>query len=277
MKEGYWVVRTYESGAVGEKTKFWVQGARPSSRSGRKERSEIKKQEQNEYSTQKQLARLFNANFRQGDLLLGLDYSPAGMDRLEAYVAEHPFPVPESGDEQADHMEQIRQAAEREMRLCLRRVKRDLAKDGAALKYIAITSDMDGDTGEAVRVHHHLVVNQEAREAFVRKWAELGGVDWSPLSGQPDYTPVAEYFIRQVRRVPDAKKYVSSRNLVRPQPKDRVVISDAEIRVPKGGKLLFRNEFKPGRPQYIRYVLPENRWTRKKPEPAAPPGRGKTE
>lgn len=273
MKEGYWVVRTYESGAVGEKTKFWVQGARPSSRSKRKERSEIKKQEQNEYSAQKQMARLLNANFRQGDLLLGLDYSTAGMDRLEAYIAEHPFPIPETGDEEADHMEQLRQAADREMRLCLRRVKRGLAKAGVALKYIAITSDMDGDTGEAVRVHHHLIVNEEARDAFVKKWQELGGVNWSPLSGQLDYTPVAEYFIRQVRRVPDAKKYVSSRNLVRPQPKDRVVLSDAEIRVPKGGKLLFRGEFKPGRPQYIRYVLPENRRNGEK----APPGQAKAE
>ena len=269
MQEGYWIIRTYESGAVGEKTKFWVQGARPSSRNRRKEKSEIKKQEQNEYSAQKQLARLINANFCQGDLLMGLDYSPEGMERLEAYIAEHPFPAEATGDEEADHMEQFRQAAEREMRLCLRRVKRELQKQNIALKYIAITSDMDGDTGETVRVHHHLIVNQEAREVFVQKWADLGGVNWSPLSGQPDYTPIAEYFIRQVRRIPDAKKYISSRNLERPVPKDRAVISDAELRVPKGGKLLFRNAFVPGRAQYIRYVLPE----RKKTEP---PGEEKT-
>lgn len=259
MKEGYWVVRTYESGAVGEKTKFWVQGARPSRRNKRKEKSEIKKQEQNEYSALKQMARLLNANFHKGNLLLGLDYSPAGMEKLEAYIAEHPFPAAESGDAEADHLEQLRLAADREMKLCLRRVKRELAKAGVALKYIAITSDMDGDTGEQVRVHHHLVVNEEARDAFTMKWQELGGVDWSPLSGQEDYTPVAEYLLRQVRHVPDEKKYVSSRNLVRPQPKDRVVISDAEIRVPKGGRLLFRGEFKPGRPQYIRYIIPEGK------------------
>ncbi len=264
MKEGYWVIRTYEAGAVGEKTKFWIQGARPSSRNRRKEQSAIKKQEQNEYSAQKRLARLINANFRQGDLLLGLDYSPAGMDRLEEYIAEHPFDIDETGDAEADQMQQVRYAADREMRLCLRRVKRELAKNGIALRYIAITSDMNGDTGEAVRVHHHLIVNEAARDAFVQKWAELGGVNWSPLSGQKDYTPIAEYLLRQVRRVPDEKKYVTSRNLYRPQPKDRAVLSDAEVRVPKGGTLLFRNEFRPGRPQYIRYVLPENR---QKPPP----------
>lgn len=267
MKEGYWVVRTYEAGAVGEKTKFWVQGARPSSRSKRRERMEIRKQEQNEYSATKQLARLMNANCSQGDLLLGLDYSQEGMERLEAYIAAHPLQTEEHESAEEAHMEQLRLAAERELRLVFRRVKRELAKDGVDLWYIAITSDMDGDTKEAVRVHHHLIVPACAKEAFLSKWAELGSVDWEPLSNQADYTPIAEYFMRQVRRVPDAKKYVSSRNLARPQPKDRAVLSDAEVRVPKGGRLLHRNEFKPGRPQYIRYVLPQERQKRKRGEP----------
>ncbi len=88
------------------------------------------------------------------------------------------------------------------------------------------------------------------------KWAGMGGVDWSPLSAQEDYTPIAAYLIRQVRRVPDAKKYVSSRNLVRPlSQSDRVGATDAELRV-RGAKLLHRNEYKPGRPQYIRHVPP---------------------
>ena len=197
-----------------------------------------------------------------------LDYSEAGMARLLAWAS-----IRVGGLDQADEetrAEIIREAAEREMRLALRRVKRELAKEGVALKYIAITSDMDGDTGEAVRIHHHLIVPAGVREIFAAKWAELGSVDWESMSNQQDYTPIAAYFIRQVRRVPDAKKYVSSRNLSRPQPKDRVVLTEAELRVPRGGELLHRNEFKPGRPQYIRYVLPEERRRR-------PPTEGKTE
>lgn len=265
MKEGYWVVRTYEAGPVGEKTKFWIPGVR-ADRQTRREKSEIRKQEQNEYSAVKQVARLINANYKPGDLLLGLDYSEEGVERLLAWAESQGADL--STEDEEERMNFIREAAEHEMRLVLRRVKRELDKAGAALRYIAVTSDMDGDTGETVRIHHHLLVPAEARDAFVEKWKGMGGVDWSPLSDQEDYTPIAEYLIRQVRRVPDAKKYVSSRNLVRPQPKDRVALTDAELRVPKGGKLLHRNEFQPGRAQYIRYVLPEDR---RPPRPS--PGR----
>lgn len=267
MANGYWVVRTYEAGAVGEKTKFWVPGERPS-KSSRREKQEIRKQEQNEHSAVKTLARLINANYGEGDLLLGLDYSAAGMDRLVSWLREQ-GKDPDRAEE-SERMDLIRGAAEREAKLVLRRVKRELAKQDISLSYILVTSDMDGDTGEAVRIHHHLIVPKEAKWVFVEKWKELGHVDWSPMSKQEDYTAIAEYLIRQVRRIPDARKYVSSRNLIRPLPKDRVVLSDAELRVPKGGKLLHRNEFRPGRPQYIRYVIPEEK------RKTAPPGREKT-
>ena len=264
MKDGYWVVRTYQAGAVGEKTKFWVPGTRPS-KSSRKEKLEIKKQEQNEYSALKQVARLINANFVEGDWFLGLDYSPAGMERLVDWARKKGLD-PEAEDETV-RLDAIRSAAEHELTLVLRRVKHSLAKEEQEqLRYIAITSDMDGDTGEIVRVHHHLIVPRAVREVFVEKWKELGHVAWSPLSKQDDYTPIAEYLLRQVRRIPDAKKYTRSRNLIVPKPKDRAVTSDAELRVPRGGKLLFRNEYKPGRPQYIRYTIPAKKTGQDPPE-----------
>lgn len=253
MKSGYWVVRTYEAGQVGEKTKYWVPGEKPD-RARRKEKSEIKKQEQNEHAAEKQMARLINANFGAGDLLLGLDYSNEGMERLEGWLEQQGVDL--GLLEEGERMDAVRMAAERELKLALRRVQRAMKRDGLELAYIAVTSDMDGKTGEAVRVHHHLVVPACAKKYFLDKWQKLGGVDWEVMSRQADYTPIAEYLLRQVRRVPDAKKYMPSRNLVRPQPKDRIVATGAELRVPQGGKLLHRNEFKPGRPQYIRYVLP---------------------
>lgn len=247
--EGYWIIRTYESGDIGEKTKYWVSGRR-ADRNKKAERSELKKQEQNEYSAVKRLARTINANFRSGDLLVGLDYSADGMDRLVGGTC--------AGTEE-DRMKRLWAAAEKQLKLCLRRVKREAQKSGLDCKVVAITSDMDGDTGEAVRVHHHLVVPAALGILFVEKWREWGGVSWTPLrerfEGQ-DYIGVADYLLRQVRRVTETKKYSTSRNLIRPEPRDRVAISEAEIGVPRGGKLLMRAAYKPGMPQYIRYILP---------------------
>lgn len=257
MKDGYWVVRTYEAGQVGEKTKYFVLGDR-TRRNRRKEESSIKKQEQNEYSTKKRLARLINENFTHGDILLGLDYSDASYKKLER-SARKAAPDYDSLPEE-DQLRSIREAAAQEMVNYLRRVKRALEKEGCAdeLKYIAITSDMDGDTKETVRVHHHLIVPASCEHIVRMKWGH-GGTYCKPLSKQEDYMPIAEYLIAQVRGTLNAKKFVSSRNLIRPQPKDRVAVSDAEIRVPRNCKLIQRAEYKRGAPQYIRYILPEKK------------------
>lgn len=269
MQEGYWVVRTYEAGAVGEKTKFFVQGSRPTGKIRRKDRDAARKQEQNEYSAQKAMARLINANFTAGDLLMGLDYSEEGMEKILAWGRSEGLPVDSEDD--TVRMDAVWEAASHELDNALRRVKRRLKKQGVELKAIYATSDMDGETGEAVRVHHHLIVNAGTQEAFLDAWEKcgLGGVSWTHLwQEQEDRTPIAEYIIRQVRRIPDTKKYRSTRNLVRPQPRDRIALSDAELRVPAGGKPLFRNEYQPGRPQYIRYSLPmKKRKTPPEPKP----------
>ena len=257
MKDGYWVVRTYEAGQVGEKTKYFVLGDR-TRRNRRKEESSIKKQEQNEYSAKKRLARLINTNFTHGDILLGLDYSDASYKKLER-SARKAAPDYDSLPED-DQLRCIREAAAQEMENYLRRVKRALEKEGRAdeLKYIAITSDMDGDTKETVRVHHHLIVPASCEHIIRMKWGH-GGTYCKPLSKQEDYLPIAEYLIAQVRGTLNAKKFVSSRNLIRPQPKDRIAVSDAEIRVPRNCKLIQRSEYKRGAPQYIRYILPEKK------------------
>lgn len=259
MNEGYYVIRTYAAGAIGEKTKFWVPGARPDRRNRKKEREAIRKQEQNEYSAVKRFARELNANCNSEWDLLGLDYTPAYYKKLVSYAETHTFNISEEFEGEAAQMEQIRLAADRELKNGIRRVKRELSKKGVELKCFSVTSDMDGDTGEYVRVHHHLVVPRYAREAFVKSWSKQGGVDWKPLSDQPDYTAVAEYLLKQVRRVKGEHKYSSSRNLIRPQPDDRIAVSGAELRVPKGGELLYRSAYRKGGAQYIRYILPEEK------------------
>ena len=253
MKEGYWVIRTYEAGSIGEKIKFFIPGDRPTGKLRRKDKSAVRKAEQNAYSAVKTMARLLNENFKPKDLLMGLDYSEEGLEKVKQLGRKKGLPI-DSEDEQ-EAMDALWEAAAQSLNNALRRVKRRLEQD-QELKAVYITSDMDGQTGETVRVHHHLVVNAGMEQAFLAAWEQcgFGGVSWTPLSEiNEDRTAIAEYFIRQVRRIPDAKKYHSTRNLKRPQPKDRVALSDAEVRVPAGAELLFRQEFKPGRPQYIRY------------------------
>lgn len=270
MKEGYYVIRTYESGAIGEKTKFFVPGKRPDGKMSRRQKNAIRKAEQNEYSAQKNLARILNANFTAGDLFLGLDYNDMGMTRIRHWARKHDLPIDEGTEEEKQNA--LWEAAAHELDIALRRVKRKLEKTGTELKAVYCTSDMDGDTGEIVRVHHHLVVNADAKEAFVEAWEKygLGRVSWTSLwADQLDRTPIAEYIIRQVRRIPDAKKFRSTRNLVRPKAKDRVVYTDNELQVPRGGKLIFRQEFETRQTssrmtqnrqsQYIRYILPEKK------------------
>jgi len=131
------------------------------------------------------------------------------------------------------------------------------------VKAAYVTSDLEWDRDEEqlipARVHHHLVINREAKELFEDAWKKLGGCTWSTLYDyQDDRTELANYMLRQVRKVPNAKKFRTTRNLVPPKPKDRIASNDSEIQVPRGGKLLYRREFsKSGQPQYIRYVLPK--------------------
>ncbi len=267
-KEGYFVIRTWEAGDIGEKTKFFVPGKKPDGIPSRRQKNAIRKQEQNEYSALKMLARLIHANFTAKDLLLGLDYSDEGLERVLSWGRKNGLPV-DSADEMLRN-DAIREAAAHELDIALRRVKRELDKSSLELKGIYVTSDMDGVTGEIVRVHHHLIVNAGTEEAFLKCWEKfgLGGVSWEHLwENQIDRTRLAEYLLEQVRRVPDAKKYRSTRNLVRPIHKDRIVSTDNELMVPKGGKLIFRQEyenkmglqsdFQNRRPQYIRYITPK--------------------
>lgn len=253
---GHWVVRTYRAGCVGEKIKFWVPES--AARNQRKARAELRKQEQNESSAVRRLARLINANFTQGDYMIYLTYSDEGLSKLMAMNSGEFVGITEAACDEGEEQNKLRRAAEHQLQLYLRRVKHRAARLNpdapVPVAWVAVTSDMDGKTGECVRVHHHLIVKREALELFAKCWS-LGRVDWKPLRQQEDYTPVAEYLLEQVRRVPDEKKYASSRNLVRVEPRDRIVYSGAELRSPKGTVLLQRTEYKPGKPQYIRYAI----------------------
>lgn len=240
MTEGYWVIRTYTAGAVGEKIKYWVPGEKPT-RSQRKLKSDIKQQQRNEANAEKHLARLLNENFSCADHLMRLSYADEAFAKLGGGTED-----PET----------IWKNANRQLKLWLRRTRRACKAAGVPFRYVPVTADLDGKTGEYVRVHHHVVVNAEATEIARSKWT-AGGTHCEHLYDEVDYLGLAHYLLVQVRYVPDEKKYCPSRNLTLPQPKDRAALSGAELSVPRGGQLLYRAGWAPGMPQYIRYILPE--------------------
>ena len=82
MRNGYWVIRTYKAGRVVEKTKYWVAGEKPT-RSKRKMKSDIKKQQHNGICAVRELARLLNANFKKGDILSVLIIQTRGMKKSQ--------------------------------------------------------------------------------------------------------------------------------------------------------------------------------------------------
>lgn len=259
MQDGYWVIRRYKAGPIGETYKFWVPGKKPA-RMTAGAKAGIRKQAQNAQNAVKTLARLLNENFRAGDYLLGLDYDEESYGKLEDRTTGRDPSTRlrlAQDDRGGEGFDGVWYAGRDELARGLRRVQYHAGKDGTDIKYAAVTSDLDSETGEVVRVHHHLVVNREAKEYFEKHWKK-GGVSWVMLSAQPDYTSIAVYLLAQVRHVEDAKKYTTSRkNLVRPQPEDRIAKSAAMIRAPKGAVLLDAGKNIPGQAQYIRYILPD--------------------
>lgn len=236
------MIRTYRSGRVIEKSKFFV-GDNVKPRSKRKHVSSVTKKNQNDRDAIKRLARTFNCNFGYGDYWLTVKYSPAHMERLLSAV------------EDRNDLNAIFRAAVKERGLFLRRVARELKKAGIEFKYIAATSDVDGKTGEAVRVHHHIIVNAEAIEAVRKHWpAEELRID--PLRDQDDYTPLATYILKQCRRQPEAKRFSPSRNLKKPIITEEIVSLNTELAVPRGAVIVHRDEFDIERAgtQYIRYI-----------------------
>lgn len=251
MGKGYWAIRTYISGSVGEKIKFWVPGEKPT-KSKKKIAADIRKQEQNEKQSERNLARILNANFSAGDVLLGLDYDEKSFESLCIRAGVKPY---------AKRISEARRdnlilAAEEEFSLCLRRVQRLAKKKGIEVKVVCVTSDMDGETGELKRVHHHVVVNREAAKLFQEKWGKCKHVDFERLKNEPDRTGLAHYLMAQRKHIADAKAYQTTRNLIRPKGKDRVAINSSELKVPHGAVLLHRSEYSFGFSQYIRYFIP---------------------
>ena len=239
------MMREYRSGSVVERSVFPVGNATKPRRGKKAGNTPPRKQDQNDRDAARHLARTTNCNFGPGDVLLTLTYSPERYERLLETIRS---------DGQEATPDTIREYAMHERDKFLRRIKRELEKQGIELKYVAVTGDVNGSTGECVRVHHHLIVRKEAFDFLFKHWSRAE-VDYKPLKSQDDYTPVAEYMLKQVRRQPDKKKYTVSRNMKKPEIRETILQVVKELKAPAGAKVMARSAYDRESPcQYIRYV-----------------------
>lgn len=242
-KEGMYMVTTIISGKVKERRKSRIM-RRPAKRGGRiRGNSSEKKIEGNREYAVLQLTRTLNCNMKAGDVWMTLTFSD---EALEACGGTY-------------------EGAKKEARKFTNRVVYRTKKRGIVTKWVIAPSEIDGETGELVRPHVHVIMNSEGfsfadgclrlfDEAVEEIWGK-GSVDVQFLRRQDDYYPLAKYIINQSRNVPDEKKYTCSRNMTKPVVRREIVTSPSQLRIPAGATELPGTKYDPAKDQnMVRYI-----------------------
>ena len=243
--QGTWFTQKWiAKNGIEERTKFFVRSDKPKSERGKRAARKASKRTD---TAERKIARLLNENFTEKeDLHIVLEYSS---EELTA-IAEKAL-----GIEAESELDRLYIAAQQNFVNFVRRVQREMKKTDTEFRYISVTADMDGRTGEAVRIHHHLVCNAEAKEAVEKKWRGYC-LERELYAIHGDFTPLAEYLVRQTRSVAGTQRYVPSRNLRQPyhtEPKPVGRYGESEMHVPKGCIELARSQYARGANQYLRY------------------------
>ena len=265
---------------VVERTRFYVgETARP--RTGKKNASTPRKQEANKNRAIHVLGRILNNNFSQGDLSVELTFDGKAFRALrsEAYGRL------EKGAKSRKEIKRdaLWAEAKREGEAFIRRLRQAGASE---LRYVMVPSDMDGTTGEEVRVHLHLVLSggcfvlegkelrlrrpgtgdEEGRGKTLEELRGRGIVLYEFLRGG-SYNKLAAYLLRQTRELANRKKYTCSRNLEQIEPEEflTTLTPGEDFQTPKGYR---REEWQGGDSdrramQYARYVPEVNNLDRK--------------
>lgn len=242
-KEGLYMIEKIISGSVVERRKTKIYRM-PAKRGGRiRGNSSERKIVGNREHAILRLAREFNCNLTPGDLWLTATFSDEALERIgESY-----------------------EAAKKEGKKFMDRMVYRLKKMGIVCKWWLIPSVVDGDTGEVVRPHVHIVMTGDGfrmqnkqlllgDELLNDIWGN-GVVDVKFIRNQKDYYPLAAYIVKQARGAADEKKWTCSRNLKKPIVRREVVISGGQLRVPAGATELVGTKYDPEKNQnFVRYI-----------------------
>lgn len=205
-----------------------------------KGRASMAKIKANERDAVRRLARVLHCNFVPGDMWVTLTYRPETL--------------PESIEAAKDGFSRF-----------MRKVRRAFADEhGRNPRYVISTSHTDPDTGERVRVHHHLVMEQLAYEMVCQLWPKED-VTYRHLQGW-DYTGVARYIISNAERdKAGEKKWSTSRgNMEKPVCTEPVPVRENDpVPVPRDAVILeHRKERDPVTgmySEYVRYITPQKK------------------
>lgn len=231
------VRRVYQTGQLREVRDVYVQDKyipRGPRKKGNARKSQM---DANTKTAIREASRIITANFRyeRGDILATLSFEEEPESREAAWA------------------------------LCknrLDKLRRVAKKNGQALRYFAVVSDMDGETKEAVRIHIHICLGGVTMEQVRKVW-DLGVTDCRSIRREYSHERLAVYLLKQCRCKPNEKKWHTSRNLERTK-----LISETEVQgtsryhMPKGGKEIWRGEYAPDQGKLLDVQI----WM---PEPAA--------
>lgn len=231
------------SGEVVERRKSKIT-RRPAKRGGRiRGNSSEKKIVGNTEHAKLQLTRTLNCNFVPGDLWLTAKFDQEGLESIGGTF----------------------EGARKAGRKFIDRLAYRLRKMGLVCKWVLAASEIDGDTGELVRPHVHIIIGGAAfawrdrqlwlgSETVDSIWG-LGSVDFKFLRHQKDYYDLAVYLVKQARGVPDEKKWSCSRNMEKPKVTREIVTSGGQLRVPAGAVELPGTRYDPEKGQnFVRYI-----------------------
>lgn len=154
--------------------------------------SSEKKIKANETSCVRELARVINSTFGEGDLFCALKYAD---ERL-----------PGNFDEAARDLELH---FLRQLRAAFR------MRTGTNPVMLWVTANWSPRRKAPARLHHHLVIEKAAAELIPALW-KGGGLNIEILDNRGDHSDLAAYLIENVHDRPNKKKWHASRNVSRP-------------------------------------------------------------
>lgn len=152
----------------------------------------------NQRKAERDLRRLMNANFIDGDLLVRLDFVNAkfisGSEQMQKYISKF-----------------------------LRWMRAEFKKRNKMLKYIYVK-----EIGPRGGRHVHIIMSRCNTEVLRKCWP-FGGIHIDPLTSGGQYKKIAAYFVKYAARTEETegkligKRWNPSRNLVKPTIRKRIL------------------------------------------------------